>query len=105
MFTDPQIVTPNSPGGRAYVKVYINGTRHRFYNGKELGINCNPNHCKSLKERHRALSKICFTLRKKLESGWLPSDQKQESMKQVPSTSESLSAQLKELDGQDLSDL
>lgn len=74
MYTEPKIVSSNDLTQRAYVKVYINGERHRFYNGKLLGINCNPNRCISLKERNRSLTTLCFTLRKKLEAGWCPSN-------------------------------
>lgn len=74
MYTEPKIVSSNDLTQRAYVKVYINGERHRFYNGKLLGINCNPNRCVSIKERNRALTTLSFTLRKKLETGWIPSD-------------------------------
>jgi hypothetical protein len=97
MFTDPQIVSSSKLEDRAYVKVYIDGIRHRFYNGKGLGINCNPNHCKTIKERYRALSKICFTLRKKLESGWLPSHEshKDKPVKNFTSTGERIADNLK----------
>ncbi len=66
MYSEPVIV----PSKRAYVKVYIDGKRYRFYNGHQLGINCNPNHCKTPADQEKALSTLQYTLKKKLETGW-----------------------------------
>ncbi len=77
MYTDPQIVSADKLETRAYVKVYIDGERHRFYNGKAIGINCNPNNAKTLTEKKRALATLSYTLKKKLEAGWRPYDQRE----------------------------
>ncbi|MBN8698839.1 MAG: site-specific integrase [Chitinophagales bacterium] len=108
MYTDPQIVSTNSLETRAYVKVYIDGERHRYYNGKAIGINCNPNHAKTIKERNRALTTLCYTLKKLLDSGWKPSDIR--SIEPVPKEPEGTAGDiftrlLLELEEQDLSKL
>jgi integrase len=72
MFTEPEIVSSSDLKIRAYVKVYIDGQRHRFYNGKQLEITCNPNHARTTKDRDKALTTLSFNLRKKLETGWRP---------------------------------
>ena len=72
MYTESEIVTSPDLSIRSYVKVYIDGERNRFYNGKDLGIRCNPNRAKSIPERDKALSFLCYELKKKLEKGWKP---------------------------------
>jgi integrase len=72
MFTEPEIISTSDLSTRAYVKVYIDGERHRFYNGKDLGINCNPNRAKSVAERNKALNHLQYQLKKHLEKGWSP---------------------------------
>jgi site-specific recombinase XerD len=69
--TEPEIILPSRPGGQAYVKCYINGQRERFYNGKRLGIKCNPNRHKG-DIRMRELERLRYTLKRKLDNGWLP---------------------------------
>ena len=108
MYTDPQVVLSNDPKTRAYVKVYIDGKRCRFYNGKSIGINCNPNQAKTLKERNRLLATLAYSLQKKLEAGWRPNDQRE--VKQVQKRpkiyiGEQFSFLLAELEDQDLSKL
>lgn len=106
MFTDPVIVTSDDLSIRSYVKVYIDGKRHRFYNGKLLGINCNPNHCKSARERNRALSALSYKLKQMLQNGWhphkLPVDTPQ--VEKITSGA-AIEMVLKELHHQDLSAL
>jgi len=75
MFTEPEIISSTDLSVRAYVKVYIDGERHRFYNGKELDLNCNPNRAKSVSERNKALVYLQFQLKKKLEKGWMPNQE------------------------------
>jgi len=75
MFTEPEIISSSDLSTRAYVKVYIDGERHRFYNGKELGIKCNPNRANSIAERAKALNYLLYQLKKKLEKGWLPNQE------------------------------
>jgi site-specific recombinase XerC len=72
MYREPQIVHNNSCKSRSYVKVLISGIRYRFYNGKDLGIHCYPNHTSNPVERLRLLKQMEYELRKKLESGWRP---------------------------------
>lgn len=105
MFTEPQIVSTKDLKSRAYVKTYINGQRFRFYNGKTVDIACNPNHCKSIKERNRALSTLCFTIRKKLEGGWRPNTDKEALSIVNVNAGDGLISLLDDLLGQDLSDL
>lgn len=75
MFTEPEIVTSPDLSVRAYVKVYIDGERHRFYNGKDIGVKCNPNRAKTTSERNKALTYLQYQLKKKLEKGWQPSQE------------------------------
>jgi hypothetical protein len=72
MYTDPVIIHTTNLLTRAYVKVYIDGVRHRFYNGNDLRISCHPNRCVSTTDRDRALKTLSFTLKKKLDVGWRP---------------------------------
>lgn len=74
MYTDPVIISTKDFLKRAYVKVYIDGERHRFYNGNDLDISCHPNRCITIKDRERAINTLSFTLKKKLDSGWRPSN-------------------------------
>jgi integrase len=107
MYTEPEIISSNDLTRRAYVKVYINGLRHRFYNGKLLSINCNPNRSKTIKERNKSLQLLCYNLRKQLENGWTPSEQKiimQRSI-DVPTIDSCISSVLQDLQKQDLSKL
>jgi integrase len=71
MYSEPVIVTAK----RSYVKVYVDGKRFRFYNGKLLALKCNPNKCTSLTDKTRALQSLQYHLKKKLESGWKPGTQ------------------------------
>lgn len=75
MFSEPTIYRPSQPDGRHFVFVYIDGKRFRFYNGKAISINCNPNKGKTRKDREKALSFLCYHLKKKLEQGWRPDQQ------------------------------
>lgn len=108
MYTEPEIVSSDNLRTRAYVKVYIDGERHRFYNGKALGISCFPNNAKSLKDRQKLLTSLCFQLKKKLQAGWIPGTEEgkpeQEPEPKVNAI-ESLTRLLAELEGQDLSKL
>ncbi|HMH24165.1 MAG TPA: site-specific integrase [Puia sp.] len=72
MFSEPTIHTTPELAGRTYVEFYFDGERHRLYNGKLIGISCNPNRAKSLAERNKALDFLLFHLRKQLEKGWTP---------------------------------
>ncbi len=72
MYTDPVIRQTSDLTKRAYVSVYIDGLRFRFYNGNDLGISCHPNRSKNLKDRDKALQLLLFTLTKKLAAGWRP---------------------------------
>ncbi len=108
MYTDPQIVSSENLETRAYVKVYIDGERHRFYNGKAFGIACNPNHAKTLKERNRALATLIYTLTKKLEAGWRPGGQREvKTLPYLPKVyiGDQFSLLLTEMEEQDLSKL
>src|SRR5687768_4534166 len=105
MFTEPEIVTSDDLTKRAYVKVYINGERYRFYNGKQLSITCNPNHCKNSKDRNKALTKLSFTLRKKLEAGWVPGPTEQKVLVVSEKVEDSIRTVLTEMNNQHLSDL
>jgi len=83
MFTEPEIVSTPDLSVRAYVKVYIDGERHRLYNGKDLGIKCNPNRARTVSERNKALAYLEYQLKKKLEKGWQP-NQEPPQAKQAP---------------------
>lgn len=72
MHSEPVIVSAGNIKKRSYVKVYVDGKRYRLYNGKPLGITCNPNHSKSLKQRDKALQTLQYESKKKLEAGWSP---------------------------------
>jgi integrase len=107
MYTEPEIISSNDLSHRAYVKVYINGIRHRFYNGKLLSIHCNPNRSKTIRERNKSLQLLCYNLRKQLENGWTPSEQKtimQRSI-DVPTIESCVNSVMRDLQKQDLSKL
>lgn len=72
MHLEPTIFYSDDLSVRTYVKTYIDGKRYRLYNGKPLGINCNPNHAKSIIERTKLLNNLCYQLNKKLDQGWNP---------------------------------
>lgn len=108
MFTEPEIVSSKDLKTRAYIKVYIDGKRYRFYNGKALGITCNPNHTRTLKDRERVLTTLAYRLKKKLEAGWHPEhDEPGPAPTRVKKVAagECIQNLLTELKQQDLSDL
>jgi len=106
MFTDPEIVTSNDLRTRAYVKVYVDGVRYRFYNGKFLNIICNPNHTKTIKDRNKALASLQYNLKKKLEDGWRPDRVVEEKTKKVsPPAKQSITGLLAVIEAEDLSNL
>ncbi len=105
MHTEPEIVAPLVTNTRAYVKVYIDGVRHRFYNGSCIGLNLHPNRCKTLKERDRALSKLCFSLRKKLEAGWTPAETQKTKVYADSHAGVVIAKAIEEMKSQDLSAL
>lgn len=76
MYTDPVIVCNEGGTSRSYVKLFYNGKRMRFYNGKALGLRCFPNKANSLEEQKRLLVQLQFELRKKLGMGWDPMEKK-----------------------------
>jgi integrase len=78
MYSEPTIHIPKG-GGRSYLEVYIDGERHRLYNGKSLGIKCNPNRTNTIAQRDKALSFLQFHLLKQLGQGWKP--RKEETLK------------------------
>ncbi|MBS1640663.1 MAG: tyrosine-type recombinase/integrase [Bacteroidetes bacterium] len=72
MYTEPEIIVTKKLNIRAYIKTYINGKRFRLYNGRTLGIKCNPNYAQSLQDRKKMLDYLCYQLKKKLDTGWHP---------------------------------
>src|SRR3954451_6463902 len=68
MYTEPEIIAAK----RAYIKCYIDGVRERFYNGKRISIQCNPNKCKAPDAKARELERLKYQLKKKLDAGWRP---------------------------------
>jgi integrase len=72
MFSEPTIHRATEEGGRHYVSTYIDGKRYRLYNGRALGVNCNPNRAQSVTEQNKQLTTLCYQLKKKLEQGWNP---------------------------------
>lgn len=72
MYSEPIIVETKDLLTRAYVKTYINGKRYRLYNGFAIGITCSPNRAKTVRERSKALHRLCYEFRKVLEKGWTP---------------------------------
>ncbi|MEO6252109.1 MAG: site-specific integrase [Ferruginibacter sp.] len=107
MYTDPQIVSTVSLQTRSYIKFYIDGNRYRYYNGKAIGIPCNPNHAKTIKERNRALNTLCYNLKKMLDAGWQPHQNETESAPEKPKLfiGEQFEILLNDLQQQDLSKL
>jgi len=107
MFTEPEIVTSQDLSVRAYVKVYVDGERHRFYNGKDLGIKCNPNRARTVSERNKALAYLEYQLKKKLEKGWQPNQeppQPKEPPKAIISAGEAFTELAKEIEQEPISD-
>jgi integrase len=107
MFTDPDIVTSPTLQSRSYVKVYIDGQRHRFYNGNAIGIACFPNNAKTVKDRQKLLTSLCYHLKSKLQDGWLPGTKEEAAARPEPKpiAIDSISHLLKEIENQDLSRL
>ena len=107
MFTEPEIISSKDPNVRAYVKVYIDGERHRFYNGKFIDIKCNPNRAKTLKDRDKALAILHYSLKRKLEDGWKPGQHTEVPVSVVRNflIGDTFSGVLKDLQEQDLSKL
>ena len=108
MYTDPQIISTENLRKRAYIKFYVAGERYRYYNGKPIGISCNPNNAATVKERDRALTTLRYSIKKMLDAGWLPN--KKNEFEKTPQKSkcyigDQLVILLKELLQQDLSRL
>ena len=57
---------------RYYVVYYLNGKRYRISNGKNLGVNLNPNRAKGDKRKALA-NKLLIAVQTKLESGEIQS--------------------------------
>ena len=76
MYTDLEIYNPKDLSKRAFISCYINGSRHRFYNGNTLGINCYPNKSSTLETRERLLVQLRREFTKALVKGWLPDNEK-----------------------------
>jgi len=106
MFTEPEIVSSEDLSVRAYVKVYVDCERHRFYNGKELGIKCNPNRARTVLERNKALAYLEYQLKKKLEKGWQPNQapaQPKEPPKAIISAGQAFTELAKEIEQEPIS--
>jgi integrase len=105
MFTEPEIIASSNIKSRAYVKVYIDGERHRFYNGKAIGMQCFPNNATTIKNRDKLLTSLCYNLKKKLETGWRPGTEEKKEVPQrvVPKATDILKSTLSDLEEQDLS--
>jgi integrase len=70
MYSEPTIHVPQE--GRCYVEFYFDGERSRLYTGKPLGVKCFPNKAKSIPDKNKKVSFLCYQLKKKLEQGWNP---------------------------------
>jgi integrase len=105
MYTEPEIVASDDIKSRAYIKVYIDGKRYRFYNGKAIGLHCFPNNASNLKNREKLLQSLSYHLKKKLESGWKPGTEVKNITPPpvVPKATDILKAMLSDLEAQDLS--
>ncbi len=106
MFSEPVIFSPTELSSRCYVVVYIDGKRIRLYNGKPLGIVCNPNHSTSLPARDKALRFLCHHLKMKLGKGWKPNQDKLTGSvkpKEIPTISNALTMTRIELSKENLS--
>lgn len=106
MYSDPVIVSSPDLSYRSYVKVYVDGKRYRIYNGKSLGLLCNPNHCASLTAREKALRYLSYQLKVKLGQGWKPSDEEvstQPGRMLVPSAADAFNVIRQELNREHLS--
>src|SRR4051812_4681677 len=99
MNSEPKIILTK----RSYVKVYVEGQRCRFYNGKQLGIRCNPNKSKSLEEKKRALATLQYTLKKKLESGWKPGQESALKQEKTASATDCIRQVLRDAEKEQLS--
>lgn len=54
------------------MEFYFDGDRRRLYTGKPIGIKCFPNKAKSIADKNKRISFLCYELKKKLEQGWQP---------------------------------
>ncbi|WP_018611894.1 tyrosine-type recombinase/integrase [Segetibacter koreensis] len=104
MYTDPEIVFTGNPATRAYVKVFISGARHRFYNGNLLNIHCFPNRAGNTVEKLRLLKQLQYELKKKLEKGWNPEHETNKYKLQSLTLKESINLIRKEIVNEDISD-
>jgi len=74
MYTEPKISKVESVNQRCFVYFYYNSKRYKFYNGKQLNLNINPNKCSDLAERERQLYKLALEFETALSKGWNPVD-------------------------------
>ena len=73
MFIEVRSVIDAKKGGRSYIVFYYNGKRYRFYNGKHLGLEIQPN--KGLltqKKLNASMELLRFKTMQALEDGWNP---------------------------------
>lgn len=65
----PTIYLSDDLRTRCYVYFSFRGEPHRLYSGKALGISCHPGREKTIKGRHRELTRLLEATRTALQSG------------------------------------
>jgi integrase len=104
MYTDPEIIHIRNTKHRSYVKVTVSGIRYRFYNGKTFGVACFPNKSDSQAEKLRLLNQLHYELKKKLETGWRPSQPTQEHTYKNTTISQGIATVMTDIYREDISD-
>lgn len=74
MFTKPEVYNPQELTQRGFVFFYYNKERKRYYDGSQVGLDCSPITCTTLKQRQQELERLQYHLHKLLLAGWEPVD-------------------------------
>jgi integrase len=72
MYTQPKISKVESIHNRCFVYFYYNDKRYKYYNGKALGIDINPNKCITITDRKKQLIRLSIEFEMAMSSGWNP---------------------------------
>lgn len=74
MVPKPTINNPDSLQSQGYVNLTYKGQTYRFYHGKNVGLDCSPNTCKTVYERNKELERLQYHIYRLLLAGWNPVD-------------------------------
>ncbi|WP_185217534.1 tyrosine-type recombinase/integrase [Sphingobacterium mizutaii] len=74
MYIEVKAINTSDLGKRGYIIFYYGGKRYRFYNGKHLNIDLQPNRQVTQKSKSASLELIKFKTTEALNNGWNPED-------------------------------